>query len=151
MSSRYMQSSKLDFRIYWPENFKIRIFIDSIEKIWQKSLVRINFHWPWATGPLLKSMAVHEWFTLQNIHFSNGNGSFPIYIDFVLSFITNKTFTRLNCQYFFYTAGVFIWNMNCLLFTRTWVQHLSLLVGSVFLSVSFSQCFLYLDCPIDFF
>ena len=26
------------------------------EKIWQKSLVRINFHWPWATGPLLKSM-----------------------------------------------------------------------------------------------
>ena len=32
------------------------IYIDSIEKIWQKSLVRINFHWPWATGPLLKSM-----------------------------------------------------------------------------------------------
>jgi hypothetical protein len=31
------------------------IYIDSIEKIWQKSLVRINFHWPWATGPLLKS------------------------------------------------------------------------------------------------
>ena len=22
-----LQSSKLDFRIYWPENFKIRIFI----------------------------------------------------------------------------------------------------------------------------
>jgi hypothetical protein len=30
--------------------------IDSIEKNWQKSLVRINFHWPRATGPLLKSM-----------------------------------------------------------------------------------------------
>jgi hypothetical protein len=25
--SSYPQSSKLDFRIYWPENFKIRIFI----------------------------------------------------------------------------------------------------------------------------
>jgi hypothetical protein len=23
------------------------IYIDSIEKIWQKSLVRINFHWPY--------------------------------------------------------------------------------------------------------
>jgi hypothetical protein len=34
------------------------IYIDSIEKIWQKSLVRINFHWPWVTGPLLKSMTV---------------------------------------------------------------------------------------------
>ena len=32
------------------------IYKDSIEKFWQKSLVRINFHWPWATGPLLKSM-----------------------------------------------------------------------------------------------
>jgi hypothetical protein len=32
------------------------IYIDSIDKIWQKSLVRINFHWPWATRPLLKSM-----------------------------------------------------------------------------------------------
>ena len=32
------------------------IYIDSIEKIWQKSLVRINFHWPWAAEPLLKSM-----------------------------------------------------------------------------------------------
>ena len=32
------------------------IYIDSIEKFGQKSLVRINFHWPWATGPLLKSM-----------------------------------------------------------------------------------------------
>jgi hypothetical protein len=31
-------------------------YIDSIEKIWQKSLVRINCHWLWATGPLLKSM-----------------------------------------------------------------------------------------------
>ena len=55
-STRVSQFSKLDFRIYWPENFKIRIFVDSIEKIWQKSLVRINFHWPWATGSLLKSM-----------------------------------------------------------------------------------------------
>jgi hypothetical protein len=26
------------------------IYIDSIEKIWQKSLVRINFHWPWSTA-----------------------------------------------------------------------------------------------------
>ena len=32
------------------------IYIGSIKKNWQKSLVRINFHWPWATGPLLKSM-----------------------------------------------------------------------------------------------
>ena len=32
------------------------IYIDSIEKNWQKSLVRINFYWPWATGPLLKSL-----------------------------------------------------------------------------------------------
>jgi hypothetical protein len=32
------------------------IYIDSIEKNWQKSLIRINFHWPWATGPPLKSM-----------------------------------------------------------------------------------------------
>ena len=31
------QSSK-DFRIYWAR------------KIWQKSLVRINFHWPWTTA-----------------------------------------------------------------------------------------------------
>ena len=53
------QSSKLDFRIYWPENF-LNIYIDSIEKIWQKSLVRINFHWPWASGPLLKSMTVES-------------------------------------------------------------------------------------------
>ena len=35
------------------------IYIDSIEKIWQKSLFRINFHWPWATGPLLKSMTAY--------------------------------------------------------------------------------------------
>jgi hypothetical protein len=28
--------------------------VSNIEKIWQKSLVRINFHWTWATGPLLK-------------------------------------------------------------------------------------------------
>jgi hypothetical protein len=34
------------------------IYIDSIEKFGQKSLVRINFHWPWATGSLLKSMTV---------------------------------------------------------------------------------------------
>ena len=40
------------------------IYIDSIEKIWQKSLVRINFHWPWATGPLLKSKT-----GLKLIHF----------------------------------------------------------------------------------
>jgi hypothetical protein len=41
------------------------IYIDSIEKIWQKSLVRINFHWPWDTGPLLKSMtAMHYNITL---------------------------------------------------------------------------------------
>jgi hypothetical protein len=39
----------------WPSLVKIR-YTDSIEKIWQKSLVWINFHWPWATGPLLKSM-----------------------------------------------------------------------------------------------
>ena len=26
-NGRHLQSSKLDFRIYWPENFKIRIFI----------------------------------------------------------------------------------------------------------------------------
>ena len=32
------------------------IYIDSIEKFGQKSLVQINFHWSWATGPLLKSM-----------------------------------------------------------------------------------------------
>jgi hypothetical protein len=57
------QSSKLDFRIYWSKNFKIRIFIyvhvhvDSIKKI-GKSLIRINFHWPWANGTLLKSMTV---------------------------------------------------------------------------------------------
>ena len=25
----------------------------------KKSLVRINFHWPWATGPLIKSLSVH--------------------------------------------------------------------------------------------
>ena len=31
-------------------------YIDSIEKIWQKSLVRINFDWPWATVPQLKSI-----------------------------------------------------------------------------------------------
>ena len=57
----WLQSLKLHFRIYWPENFKIRIFInyiDSIENIWQNSLVRINFHWPWSTGPLLMSMTV---------------------------------------------------------------------------------------------
>ena len=34
------------------------IYTDYIEKIWQKSLVRIYFHWPWATEPLLKSMIV---------------------------------------------------------------------------------------------
>jgi hypothetical protein len=32
------------------------MYIDSIEKIWQKSLAQINFHWPWATGPLLMLM-----------------------------------------------------------------------------------------------
>ena len=47
------QSSKLDFRIYWAKNTKIRIYIDSIEKFWPKSLVRINFHWTWATRSLL--------------------------------------------------------------------------------------------------
>ena len=41
--------SKHTYLFLWP-------YIDSIEKIWQKSLVRINFHWQWATGPLLKSM-----------------------------------------------------------------------------------------------
>lgn len=30
--------------------------IDSIEKIWPNSVVQINFHWPWAIGPLLTSM-----------------------------------------------------------------------------------------------
>jgi hypothetical protein len=37
------------------------MYIDSTEKNWQKSLVRINFHWPWATGPLLKSMTENFW------------------------------------------------------------------------------------------
>ena len=48
------------------------IYIDSIEQIWQKSLVRINFHWPWATRPLLKSMT-------------------GIYISTILSDTTNVT------------------------------------------------------------
>ena len=44
------------------KNWSIYIYIDSIsiEKIWQKSLVRINFHWLWATGPLLKSMTANR-------------------------------------------------------------------------------------------
>jgi hypothetical protein len=41
------------------------IYIDSIEKIWQKSLVQINFHWPWATGPLLKSMTALDLFCCE--------------------------------------------------------------------------------------
>ena len=32
------------------------IYIDSIDKIWQKLLVQINFHGAWDTRPLLKSM-----------------------------------------------------------------------------------------------
>ena len=50
--------------------------IDSIEIIWQKSLVRINFHWPWATRPLLKSMTargfpslvVIKYISLSEVH-----------------------------------------------------------------------------------
>ena len=36
------------FEFTGPKTYNI--YIDSIEKIWQKSLVRINFHWPWATA-----------------------------------------------------------------------------------------------------
>ena len=51
-----IQSSKLDLNLLGRKLQNLNIYIDSIENIWQKSLVRINFDWPWATGPLLKSM-----------------------------------------------------------------------------------------------
>ena len=35
------------------------MYIDSIEKIWQQSLVRINFHWPWATAK------VDDWYSIR--------------------------------------------------------------------------------------
>ena len=47
----HLQSSKLDLNLLARKLQNENIYIDSIEKIWQKSLVRINFHWLWATGP----------------------------------------------------------------------------------------------------
>jgi hypothetical protein len=43
----------------WPN-----IYIDSIEKIWQKSLVRINFHWPCRT-----TAKVDEWIIVKYCKF----------------------------------------------------------------------------------
>ena len=52
-----IQSSKIRLSNLMAQKLQnSNIYIDSIKKNWQKSLVRINFHWPWATGPLLKSM-----------------------------------------------------------------------------------------------
>ena len=45
------QSSKLDFRIYWPENFKIRIFIYILFRFYWKHLAKV-------TGPNQFSLAV---------------------------------------------------------------------------------------------
>ena len=59
-----IQSSKLDFRIYWPENLFIQILLKKFGKShWSGSI-----HWPWATGPLLKSMTEYT----SRHHFTMG-------------------------------------------------------------------------------
>jgi hypothetical protein len=49
----------------------------------------------------LDTVVTKNWLTWRNVHFSYGNGSFPFYVDFVLSSITDKTY-----DYMSYTVGV---------------------------------------------
>jgi hypothetical protein len=49
-SSTVMQLICMWHKIWTLSGRLSEFYIDSIEKIWQKSLVWINFHWPWATA-----------------------------------------------------------------------------------------------------
>jgi hypothetical protein len=68
------QSSKLDFRIYWPENFKIRIFIYIVLKKLEK-----------VTDPNQFSLAVGHRTTAKvddcgNIHFTARSVSYSVIV-----------------------------------------------------------------------
>jgi len=80
---------------------------------------------------------------LQNIHFSNGSGSFPFYIDFFLTFINNKTFSGLNYEYH---DRCLIRNRNCWPFMSTWFypQWVVFFCFVCLLSVLCAQCCLLL-------